>query len=191
MNFLTQTGRGSEPGTAPSRLAIHRDWILLSTLAVVLGLDQLSKFLVREYMVRGQSIPEEGFFRLTYHTNTGTIFGLFPSATLALTVISVLAIAFLVYFYRSQRTLAPMMRLAVGLLLGGAVGNLIDRISMGRVTDFFDVGRWPIFNVADSAITVGIFLLIVFMVLAPSQGGSRSGRGPEDPAPPGSGDPDG
>ena len=189
MNFLTHTGRNPEPGSASGRIAIYRDWILLPTVAAVIGLDQLTKFLVREYMVRGQSIPEDGFFRLTYHTNTGTIFGLFPSATIALTVISVFAIGFLIYFYRSQRTIAPVMRLAIGLLLGGAVGNLIDRISMGRVTDFVDVGRWPIFNIADASITVGIFLLIVFMVLAPSQGGgARSRPDPGDPPAAGSAD---
>ena len=130
MNFLTHTDRKAESGGLRSHLAIHRDWILLTTLAVVMGLDQLTKFLVRENMTIGQSIPAEGFLRLTYHTNSGTIFGLFPNATLALTVISVLAIAFLIYFYRSQRALGPATRLAIGLLLGGAIGNLIDRLAM-------------------------------------------------------------
>lgn len=164
-----------ESSDLSGRPAIYRDRLLLATLGAVLACDQLSKFIVREYMDIGQSIPMEGFFRLTYHTNTGTIFGLFPSATLALTVISVLAIVFMVYFYRSQRALTPLMRLAIGLLLGGAFGNLIDRVAMGRVTDFVDVGRWPIFNIADASITVGIFVLLVLITFTQS-GGERADR---------------
>ena len=189
MNFLTNTDRKAESGGLRGHLAIHRDWILLVTLAVVIGVDQLTKFLVRENMTIGQSIPAEGFFRLTYHTNSGTIFGLFPNATLVLTVISVLAIAFLIYFYRSQRALGPLTRLAIGLLLGGAFGNLIDRLAMGRVTDFVDVGRWPIFNVADASITVGIFVLILFMTFTPARDRKASReRDPDGSLASGSGD---
>jgi signal peptidase II len=147
---------------------------------LVVALDQLTKFLVRANMKEGQSIPSEGFFRITYYENSGTIFGLFPSATVVLTVISILAIGFLVYFYRSQRAPTPVMRIAIGILLGGAVGNLIDRLAMGEVTDFVDVGRWPIFNVADASITLGIFLLIVMTSLVPSK--DKTGKEPEQDA---------
>lgn len=179
MNFLAEKSPTAEPnnGGARTQLAIYRDRILLATLGIVIGLDQLTKFLVRENLALRESVPADGFFRLTHHTNTGTIFGLFPSATVVLTVVSVLAIGFLVYFYRSQRTLSPLMRLAIGLLLGGAFGNLIDRVVSGGVTDFIDVGRWPIFNIADASITVGIFMLIVFTSLVPNK---NSSRGEED-----------
>ena len=168
MSLSTDRNMPNEPTADQPRLriAIYRDWILLVSIAVVIGLDQLTKHLVRDNMSLGQSIPVDGFFRLTYHTNSGTIFGLLPNATMLLTIISVFAIMFLAYFYSKQKTLTPVLRLSIGLLLGGAFGNLIDRVAMGRVTDFIDVGIWPIFNIADSSITVGIFLLIVFMSLS-------------------------
>ncbi len=174
MNFLSDTSPSTEPADqsadrGPSRLAIYRDLILGSAVILVVALDQLTKFLVRANMKEGQSIPSDGFFRITYYENSGTIFGLFPNATVVLTVISILAIGFLVYFYRSQHAPTPVMRIAIGILLGGAVGNLIDRLAMGEVTDFVDVGRWPIFNVADASITLGIFLLIVMTSLVPSK----------------------
>ena len=77
-------------------------------------------------------------------------------------VLSFGAIAFLIYFYRSYALSNPFLRLAIALLLGGAIGNLIDRIRLGAVIDFVDVGPWPIFNIADSAITVGIAIIVIF-----------------------------
>ena len=148
---------------------MYRDLVVISTLAMVIGLDQLTKFLVRDNMTLGQSVPTEGFFRITHYANSGTIFGLFQSATVILTVVSVAAIVFLVWFYRSQTAPSTAMRFAIGLLLGGAVGNLIDRLAMGKVTDFIDVGRWPVFNITDASITVGIVMLIVFTSLTPEK----------------------
>ena len=153
-----------------NRLPIYKDWILFLIAITVTALDQLTKFLVREYMYIGQSIPENGFFRLTYYTNSGTIFGLFPGIPIILTVASVIAIVCLIYFYGSRKNISFLLRVAIALLLGGAIGNFIDRVSMGRVTDFIDVGLWPVFNVADSAITCGIFLLIVVTAIFPELG---------------------
>jgi len=93
-------------------------------------------------------------------------------------VVSIVAIGFLVYFYRSQRAPTLIMRGAIGILMGGAIGNLIDRLAMGGVTDFVDVGRWPIFNIADASITVGIFLLIVVTSVAPKKDEARDPGGP-------------
>ena len=141
-----------------SRPSWYKDRVLLLTVPAVLAVDQLSKFLVRQNLRLGESWPSEGLFRLTHGTNTGSAFGLFSNQTLILIVASVLAIGFLVYFYRAH---APrrLLRFAIALQLGGAFGNLIDRINTGAVVDFFDVGRWPIFNVADSSIVVGLVLL--------------------------------
>ena len=125
----------------------------------VLALDQLTKQLVSSNMYLGESIPPEGWVRLTYGVNTGAAFGLFRDHTLTLTVLSVFAIGFLVYFYRMHSQLHPLFRLALGLQLGGAIGNLIDRVRLGSVVDFIDIGPWPIFNVADSAVVVGVALL--------------------------------
>ena len=145
--------------------AIWRDWIVAATALAALVADQVSKYLIRENMAIGESWPREGFFRLTHGTNTGSAFGLFQDQTTILTIASLFAIGFIIYFYHSHSDRAGLTRLTVGLLLGGAVGNLIDRVFAGRVTDFIDVGPWPIFNIADSSITVGITLLIASLIL--------------------------
>ncbi|MDA1189722.1 MAG: signal peptidase II [Chloroflexi bacterium] len=164
LSRATEERKQDTQATQPngSVLAIFRDWVVIGIFAAVVGLDQLTKLLVDANMRLGQSIPAEGFFRLTYTTNSGTIFGLLPGATLVLTILSFGAIAFLLYFYRNYALTSPYLRLAIALLLGGAIGNLIDRLRQGTVIDFVDVGRWPIFNIADSAITVGIAIIVVF-----------------------------
>ena len=139
--------------------------ILASVAAVTLAADQVTKYLIRANLEIGESWPREGFFRITHGTNTGTAFGLFPNQTLLLTIASVVAIGFIIYFYRAHSGRTWLSGLNVGLLLGGAFGNLIDRLAAQRVTDFIDVGPWPIFNIADSAVVVGIILLIASTVL--------------------------
>jgi signal peptidase II len=160
--------------SVPARIAMYRDRIFGAAVILVVFFDQLTKFLIRDNMSIGQSVPSSGFFRLTYYENSGTIFGLFQNATVILTVVSIIAIGFLVYFYRSQRAPTLIMRGAIGILMGGAIGNLIDRLALGGVTDFVDVGRWPIFNIADASITVGIFLLIVVTSVAPKKNDAAS-----------------
>ena len=78
-------------------------------------------------------------------------------------------IGFIIYFYRSQTESKLVTRMTIGLLLGGAIGNLIDRLVAGRVTDFIDVGAWPIFNLADSSIVVGMTLMIATLLLTPEE----------------------
>ena len=150
---------------ADRRLVFYKDRLLLGTVPVVLGLDQLSKQIVKSTLDLGESWPAEGFFRLTHGTNSGSAFGLFPNQTLILIVASIIAIGFLFYFYRTHLVPRRLLRLAIGLQLAGALGNLIDRVRDGAVVDFLDVGPWPIFNVADSSIVVGMVLLIGVMVL--------------------------
>ena len=142
------------------KLPVYRDLLLLLTISGVLLVDQLSKVAIRSTLRVGESWPAEGLVRITHGTNTGTAFGLLPNQTLVLIVSSVIAIAFLVYYYRTHALPSVLLRFAIGLLLGGAVGNLVDRIRVGAVVDFIDLGPWPIFNVADSSIVVGIALLI-------------------------------
>ena len=154
-------GRGSETRDG----GVWREWIIAATALATLAADQVTKYLVRENMAIGESWPREGFFRLTHGTNTGSAFGLFQDQTTILTIASLFAIGFIIYFYRSHSDRTWITRVTVGLLLGGAVGNLIDRVVAGRVTDFIDVGPWPIFNLADSSITVGITLLIASLAL--------------------------
>ena len=134
------------------------------TILGVFALDQATKYAVSSNMALGQSVPAEGWVRITYGLNTGAAFGLFQGHTLILTGLSVFAIAFLVYFYRAHSQVHPLMKVALALQLGGAFGNLVDRVRLGSVVDFIDVGPWPIFNVADSAVVVGVALL-AFLIL--------------------------
>jgi signal peptidase II len=126
--------------------------ILLATLTA----DQVTKLLVVLNMHPGQSIPASGFFRLTYVTNSGSAFGLFPNQTLFLVLASFVGIGVLLIFYRTNTTNSIILRLSIGLQMGGAIGNLVDRVRLGYVVDFIDLGAWPVFNLADSAIMVGL-----------------------------------
>lgn len=148
-----------------SKSRIPTTWILMSVAVITLAADQWTKYLVRANLELYESWPREGFFRFTHGTNTGTAFGLFQDQTLWLTIASVFAIGFIIYFYRAHGGQTWLSGLNIGLLLGGAFGNLIDRVVAGKVTDFIDVGAWPIFNIADSAVVVGITLLIANMIL--------------------------
>ena len=150
--------------TSP-RWSFQRDWILLLTIVAVFAADQLTKFAIKGTLRLGESWPSEGFIRLTHGANTGTAFGLLPNQTLFLIIASIVAIAFLAYFYRAYALPSPILRLAIGLQLGGAFGNLFDRVAFGAVTDFIDVGWWPIFNIADSSICVGMATLVIVMLL--------------------------
>lgn len=164
-----QAGRGF-------RLSDHV-WLLLAPAAF--ALDQLTKLFVRSNFELGESWPATGLFRLTYGTNTGTAFGLFPNQTLALILASFVAIGFLVYFYRAHGLNRPLLRAAIGMQLGGALGNLVDRLTTGAVVDFIDVGPWPIFNVADSCIVVGMIVLVSVLVLAERDERRRRAAEPE------------
>ncbi|UCC60510.1 MAG: signal peptidase II, partial [Dehalococcoidia bacterium] len=131
----------------------------------VIGFDQLTKYLIRANMtLDGPSIPEEGFIRLTYTTNSGGAFGLFSNQTFLLILAVFIAIAIVVLYLRYLPADSTLLKVGLGLDLGGAVGNLIDRLRFGEVTDFIDVGAWPVFNIADSAITVGTILIAYYLL---------------------------
>jgi len=152
-------------------------WFLGSAL-VVFGVDQASKALVQMHMRLGESIPLVGPVRLTYVLNSGAAFGLFPGATGFLVLASFVGILLVLYLYRFQWGQGRLLRLALGLQLGGATGNLVDRLRTGYVVDFIDLRVWPIFNLADSSIVVGLTLLLALTLL------DRPRREPEPAAPP-------
>ena len=131
-------------------------------LILAIASDQLTKWLVVENLARGESIPATGFFRLTHAWNTGTAFSLFQGQGDILTWVSLGAVVILTWIYKSIDNPPWILRVAFGLQLGGAIGNIIDRVRIGHVTDFLDVGPWPIFNIADSSIVVGIGLMIFY-----------------------------
>lgn len=136
--------------------------------AFVIALDQISKFWVRTYLELGEIVPVAGPLSLVHVRNTGSAFGLFANQVFLLTLIAVVGLVAVLLFYRYLLRSSLLGSTALGLVFGGAVGNLIDRIRFGYVTDFIDVRlwgdfHWPAFNVADSAITVGTIVLIIFI----------------------------
>ena len=167
--------QASEQGQTP--VAVFRDWLLLAPLLGVVALDQATKYVVKANLDLYEAWPAEGFFRIAYRTNSGSVFGLFPGQTVTLIFLSLFAIGFLFYFYRTRAMSYPLLRLAIGLQLGGAIGNLIDRLFLGAVVDFIDVGPWPTFNIADSSIVVGIFILALMLALS---GAGKEGDAAED-----------
>jgi signal peptidase II len=134
-----------------------------------LALDQVVKVIVESSLARGESWPVDGFLRFTYARNSGTAFGLFQDQGILLTVISFAALGGMLFYFRSAPINSRLVKIAIGIMIGGAVGNLVDRIRLGYVVDFIDVGRWPIFNLADSFITVGITLLAVITFVWPEK----------------------
>jgi len=135
-----------------------------TTALLLVAADQLSKLWIRSNLAIGESLFEVGFFRLTYVRNTGAAFGLFQGQSLPLTIITLVGVAALllyVFFFHHRFPFLDnrLGKLALGLVLGGTVGNLIDRVYLGHVTDFIDFNFWPAFNIADSAIVVGIIIL--------------------------------
>jgi signal peptidase II len=119
--------------------------------------------------VVGQSLPEEGFVRLTHIRNTGAAFGLFQNHTFPLTIVSFIGAAVILVYTFYVRRRYPFLNngvsmAALGVVLGGTVGNLIDRLTLGYVTDFILVGTFPAFNVADSSITSGTSVFAGFLI---------------------------
>ena len=136
---------------------------------LVLGADQLTKFFVKSNMVVGQSVPEDSPVRLTYIQNTGSAFGLFANQTIILTIAAALGILVIGFFFFRGSGASTLFGLSLVLQLSGAVGNIIDRVAYGHVIDFIDFRVWPIFNVADSSITIGFLLLAVVLILGKDQ----------------------
>lgn len=132
---------------------------------IIVAIDQLTKALIRHFFLPGQSWPIwPGVFHLSYVQNPGAAFGLLKNQTgLFVAVTAVVVVAILLYAGRLQPHMM-LLRWALTLVLGGAIGNLIDRLRYGYVVDFLDFRIWPVFNVADMAIVTGVGLLFIYLV---------------------------
>ena len=152
----------SQPTPARRRIIVAepRDAWFLALAAAVIGLDQLTKWLIREFVERGDSYPSDGLLRIVHFTNTGAAFGVLQNAGPLLAVTSVIGMAAILIYLFNPGFAHPLMRVGLALMLGGAVGNLIDRVASGEVVDFIKVPDFPAFNVADSAITIGVVVLL-------------------------------
>lgn len=136
----------------------------LGIIILMLGLDQVSKWLVRDAMDLGQSIPIiSSLMSLTYIENRGAAFGIMAGGRVLFIALTFLLLAFLLWYRHQNKHQSFLLEISTGLIIAGALGNLIDRIAKGSVTDFIDFHFFPIFNVADIAVTCGVFLMAVFI----------------------------
>lgn len=142
-------------------------WAGLGAVALAaVGADQLTKHVVTHELALGQSVQVLGPLSLHHVQNSGIAFGLFSSATAAVTVITAAAVVWMVVFFARSGSRHPVLPAALGLLVGGSLSNLVDRIRVGHVTDFIDVSHWPSFNLADSFIVVGVAILLAALVVS-------------------------
>lgn len=140
---------------------------LFGVAGIVIALDQWTKWLVRENIEFGtQWLPESlqwlmPYARFVNWHNSGAAFGMFQNGNMVFTVLAFIVIGAIIYYYPQVEMEDWTLKLAMGLQLGGAAGNLIDRLMAGRVTDFISIGVFPVFNIADSSITIGVLVLLL------------------------------
>jgi signal peptidase II len=150
--------------------SVGAGWWQWTGLTAVVGAavagDQVTKYVVRSHLRVGESVKVLGPFTIHRVQNSGIAFGLFESATAIVTVLTALAVGWMLVFFARAGSRHPVLPAALGLLIGGSISNLIDRVRLGHVTDFLDLRWWPAFNLADSFIVVGVAILLLALVAA-------------------------
>ena len=142
-------------------------WLALSAIAGAAVLaDQLTKYAVTSTLDLGEEAHVLGALSIHHVQNTGIAFGLLGGATAFVAAFTALAVAWMVYFFARAGGRHGLLPVALGFLIGGSVSNFADRVRLGHVTDFLDVGFWPAFNLADSFIVVGVALFVLALVAA-------------------------
>lgn len=144
------------------------EWgVLFGVAGLVIGLDQLTKWLIvqnLDYLDTWIPIPAiSSLFDITHTRNTGAAFGMAQEFGNVFLIIAMIVVSCIIYYYRQLPSKFWLMRMALGLQMGGAIGNALDRVTRGYVVDFLHVHNFPIFNVADSSIVVGVGVLILTM----------------------------
>jgi signal peptidase II len=142
-------------------------WAGLAAVALAAAAaDQLTKHVVASEVALDDEIKVLGPFTIHHVQNSGIAFGLFASATAIVIVLTLVAIAWMIGYFARSGARHPLLPVAVGLLIGGSVSNLADRVRLGHVTDFLDFRYWPAFNLADSFIVIGVAVLLGALVAA-------------------------
>jgi len=150
---------------------VKRYWQIVLIAVVIVALDQWTKSLVRASIpMGGMWLPESmqwlhPYARIVHWYNTGAAFGMFKDGSMVFTVLAFIVIGLILYYYPQVEKADWSLRIAMSMQLGGATGNLIDRLTIGHVTDFISVGKFPVFNVADASITVGAAVLFLGIIL--------------------------
>jgi signal peptidase II len=150
---------GRPAAAKPARLLSRHTLTFAATALLVLGLDRWSKHVATERLLDSgvRSVPILGeYIRLTYVENRGAAFGVLQEQTSFFILVGLVVISVIVASYRYIPEPSWLLNMCLGLQMGGAIGNLIDRIQVGYVVDFIDLTFWPVFNIADSAICVGV-----------------------------------
>lgn len=156
----------SDARPSPARRTVIRPYAaLLAISGTIVVLDQATKAVVITKLAHSSVKLVDGAVLLELTRNTGAAFSTFPGGGLAFTIIAVLVSVSIILFYRRAAERSRLLAVALGLVLGGAVGNLIDRVRLGYVVDFIDLRWWPVFNLADSAIVVGVGLILLHSIL--------------------------
>lgn len=144
---------------------------------IVFALDQLTKYLVVQQIGMGNvfnPIAALPLLRIVGSYNTGTACGYFPQASILFTLAPFFILAVVIWFYRSQTTPSWLLSIGVGLIIGGAFGNLTDRLRLGYVVDFIQIGTFPIFNVADSAVSTAVVIMLLWSLREDSTRGVKT-----------------
>jgi signal peptidase II len=142
-------------------------WIGLAAVAfAALAADQLTKRIVSDHLALDEHVRVVGPFSIHYVQNSGIAFGFFASATAVVIVLTALAVGWMLVFFGRSGSRHPILPAALGLVIGGSVSNLIDRVRLGHVTDFLDFRYWPAFNLADSFIVIGVAILFLTVLFS-------------------------
>jgi signal peptidase II len=157
-------------------------WAGLAAVAVAaLAADQFTKQIVTARLELGDEAHVVGPLSIHHVQNSGIAFGLFPTATAVVIALTALAVAWMLFFFARAGSRHPILPTALGLVLGGSIANLVDRVRLGHVIDFLDLDFWPAFNLADSFIVVGVVVLFTTLLLTDRKPRLRrvvSGPGP-------------
>jgi signal peptidase II len=145
-------------------------WLaLLAVAGAGIVADQITKGIVISQLDLGESVHLVGPLSIRHVNNPGIAFGLFSSWATAVTILTACAIAWMVVYFARSGARHPVLPVALGLLIGGSLANLVDRVRLGHVTDFLDLRFWPAFNLADTFIVVGVGILLAALVSAERQ----------------------
>ncbi|RJQ31147.1 MAG: signal peptidase II [Actinobacteria bacterium] len=136
--------------------------LFYSTFTLIILFDQLTKLLIRLKFQLGESIALiKGIFHFTYVQNTGVAFGLFQGYQIIFQLVSLIVVFGVISYYFYTKPQNNMVVFSLSLISAGAISNFIDRLYLGKVIDFLDIRVWPVFNIADSAIVIGVLLLVI------------------------------
>jgi signal peptidase II len=160
-----QNGLGPVSVAERSLGAGAMQWVSLAAIVLAaVAADQLTKAVVTSHLMLNEGDHIVGIFWIHHVQNSGIAFGLFSSATAAVIALTTIAVGWMLFFFARSGARHPVLPVALGLVIGGSLSNLLDRVRLGYVTDFLDLRYWPSFNLADSFIVIGVGILLTALL---------------------------